>query len=91
MQMSPRTPFRGRLLCNSKSRSNRCGFSFYIKKLDILMSSFPVYLQYYLINDTADGSVIGVVASRTGIIFIDSITGPAVIMVVVKVRTDVSG
>ena len=66
-------------------------FFFYIKKLDILMSSFPVYLQYYLINDTADGSVIGVVASRTGIIFIDSITGPAVIMVVVKVRTDVSG
>ncbi len=28
MQMSPRTPFRGRLLCNSKSRSNRCGFFF---------------------------------------------------------------
>ena len=56
MQMSSRTPFRGRLLCNSKSRSNRCGFSFYIKKPDILMSSSPVYLQYYLINDAADAT-----------------------------------
>ena len=31
-------------------------FFFYIKKLDILMSSFPVYLQYYLINDAADAT-----------------------------------